>query len=110
MKLRELYFAAEEKEISSWNHTASLMALLANINKGKKGKQLTSLDFHPYGCRLKKRQRLQKKERLASMTEEEILSEQVLDKIVHRSVKLSDIDIEEKPKDKWFKLSDYKNG
>lgn len=36
---------------SEWNHTASLMALLANANSGKGGRKFTVDDFHPFARR-----------------------------------------------------------
>ena len=47
MTLRELVDAYEGKQYDTWNHTASQMALLANVNRGKKGKVWTVGDFHP---------------------------------------------------------------
>ena len=39
---------AQARQQDHWNHTASLMALLANINRDpKRGRALTPADFHP---------------------------------------------------------------
>jgi hypothetical protein len=40
---------AEAKVKESWDHTASLMALIANVNRDpKKGRALKPKDFHPF--------------------------------------------------------------
>lgn len=43
-----------EKLKTDWDHTANLMALNANINRGKGKKEFTSYDFHPYRKQRKK--------------------------------------------------------
>ena len=36
------------REAMRWDHTASMMALQANIASGGKGKKFRANDFHPY--------------------------------------------------------------
>lgn len=39
---------AQARQRSDWNHTASLMALIANVNRDpKRGRALRPADFHP---------------------------------------------------------------
>jgi len=38
----------EARELSNWDQTASLMALLVNINSAKHARKMTAIDFHPY--------------------------------------------------------------
>jgi ribonuclease D len=48
LTLRELVQMAEARETVRWNHTASLMALVANCNiDTKKTKPFEPADFHP---------------------------------------------------------------
>tara|TARA_R100000808_G_C2133887_1_gene142536 strand:- start:277 stop:486 length:210 start_codon:yes stop_codon:yes gene_type:complete len=37
----------EGKQFDNWNHTAAQMALLANVNRGKRGRAFEVADFHP---------------------------------------------------------------
>lgn len=44
------------KQKVDWNHTAALMTLTANVNRGKSSdKQFTPADFHPYADLVEKR-------------------------------------------------------
>ncbi len=45
--LRELSWMHDAKIRSEWNHTASLMCLLANAHSGGKGRRFKIEDFHP---------------------------------------------------------------
>jgi hypothetical protein len=48
LTLRELAWLAESRQRDQWNHTASLMALIANVNRDpKKGRLARPEDFHP---------------------------------------------------------------
>lgn len=48
MTLRELVWMAEGRTQENWNHTASVLAMLANVNRDpKKGRPLRPADFHP---------------------------------------------------------------
>ena len=48
MTLRELVWMSDGKNDTDWNHTASMMTLLANINRDpKKHPAYTITDFHP---------------------------------------------------------------
>jgi len=50
MTLREyawFYEGYQAKESRMWDHTASILCLLANVNSGK-GKRFTPDQFHPY--------------------------------------------------------------
>ena len=38
----------EARELSNWDQTARLMALLVNINSPKNARKMTAIDFHPY--------------------------------------------------------------
>ena len=38
----------EARELSNWDQTASLMALLVNVNSAKNARKMTAIDFHPY--------------------------------------------------------------
>ena len=43
---------AEGRSREAWNHTAAVLAMLANCNRDpKKGKALGPADFHPYAPR-----------------------------------------------------------
>ena len=47
--MRELVWMAEARGRDRWNHTASVMALIANVNRDpKKSKLLKPADFHPH--------------------------------------------------------------
>lgn len=50
LTLRELLAMAEGRMRESWNHTAQVMALTANIHRDprKKPKAWTPADFHPF--------------------------------------------------------------
>ena len=41
----------DAKARSEWNHTASLMCLIANAHAGAKGRKFTVDDFHPLARR-----------------------------------------------------------
>ncbi len=45
--LRELVWMVEAGRREAWNHTASLMALMANCHRGPKQKPFNAQDFHP---------------------------------------------------------------
>lgn len=48
MTLRELVLMAQARQQDAWNHTAALLALLANVNRDpKKGRAFAPGDFHP---------------------------------------------------------------
>lgn len=48
LTLRELVWLAEARQRDQWNHTASVMALIANVNRDpKKGRPAKPDDFHP---------------------------------------------------------------
>jgi len=50
MTLREFAWCREgwiARQSAMWDHTASIMALLANVNSGK-GKRFEPGDFHPF--------------------------------------------------------------
>ena len=49
--LRELVWMHDAKARSDWNHTASLMCLIANAHSGGKGRKFTVDDFHPLARR-----------------------------------------------------------
>lgn len=49
--LRELVWMHDAKARSDWNHTASLMCLIANAHAGAKGGRFTVDDFHPLARR-----------------------------------------------------------
>lgn len=46
--LRQLLWAAKAKQASDWDHTANLMALIANCNRSPGKKPFYSYQFHPY--------------------------------------------------------------
>jgi hypothetical protein len=49
LTLRELVWMAEARQSDLWNHTAALLALLANAHRDpKKTRPLKPIDFHPY--------------------------------------------------------------
>ena len=48
-RLYELIAMAESRNKSDWWHTASIMCLLANINRGKGKRPFTPNDFFPFG-------------------------------------------------------------
>jgi len=37
----------EGRQFDNWNHTAAQMAILANINRGKRSRAYEVADFHP---------------------------------------------------------------
>lgn len=47
MTLRELFYMARGRIKNEWGHTASLMALICNVNRGAKQKAFTPEDFMP---------------------------------------------------------------
>ncbi len=48
MTLRELLAMAHARQRDAWNHTATLLAMLANVNRDpKKGRAFKPADFHP---------------------------------------------------------------
>ncbi|MGD9856510.1 MAG: hypothetical protein AB7U20_16305 [Planctomycetaceae bacterium] len=48
LTLRELVWMAESRQSDAWNHTASVLALLANAHRDpKKTRPLKPADFHP---------------------------------------------------------------
>lgn len=49
LTLRELVWMAEARQSDLWNHTAALLALLANAHRDpKKTRPLKPVDFHPH--------------------------------------------------------------
>lgn len=49
LTLRELVWMAEARQSDAWNHTAALLALLANAHRDpKKTRPLKPIDFHPH--------------------------------------------------------------
>jgi hypothetical protein len=43
---------AQARQQEAWNHTAALLAMLANVNRDpKKGRALRPADFHPIPAR-----------------------------------------------------------
>lgn len=49
LTLRELVWMAEARQLDQWNHTAALLALLANVHRDpKKTRPLRPIDFHPH--------------------------------------------------------------
>ncbi len=46
--LRELKWMLDEYQRQSWDHTAAIMTLLANINRGKGQPPVKIEEFHPY--------------------------------------------------------------
>ena len=48
MTLRELLNMVHARQEDQWNHTAAVMALVANVNRDpKKGRASKPADFHP---------------------------------------------------------------
>lgn len=48
MTLRELLQMTHARQQDQWNHTATVMALIANVNRDpKKGRAFRPADFHP---------------------------------------------------------------
>ncbi len=48
MTLRQLLAMSEARIEQAWNHTAAVLAMLANINRDpRKGRALRPADFHP---------------------------------------------------------------
>lgn len=48
MTLRELVWAAESRIDQAWNHTAAILAMLANVHRDpKKDRAYKPSDFHP---------------------------------------------------------------
>ena len=47
MTLRELADMYEGRQYDNWNHTAAVMAILANVNRTKSSKTYELADFHP---------------------------------------------------------------
>ena len=48
MTLRELLQMVHARQEDQWNHTAAVMALVANVNRDpKKGRASKPADFHP---------------------------------------------------------------
>lgn len=48
LTLRELVWMSEGRSREGWNHTAAVLAMLANVNRDpKKGRPLKLADFHP---------------------------------------------------------------
>ena len=48
MTLRQLFWMAEGKSKDAWQHTASILALIANVNRDpKKTKPFKPSDFNP---------------------------------------------------------------
>ena len=47
MTLRELLWMAEARRRDAWDHTASLLALTYNANRGKNQRARKPNDFHP---------------------------------------------------------------
>lgn len=49
LTLRELVWMAEARQSDLWNHTAAVLALLANAHRDpKKTRPFNPTDFHPY--------------------------------------------------------------
>lgn len=46
---------AEGKQRAAWSHTSALLAMLANVNRGKKSKTFKPGDFDPYDKRATQR-------------------------------------------------------
>ena len=56
--LRELVDMTQARQRDAWNHTASVMALLANVNRDpKKGRPFKPADFHPSPSKKAKRKK-----------------------------------------------------
>ncbi len=51
--LREIAWMHDAKARSEWNHTASLMCLIANAHGGGKGRTFKVDDFHPFARKSK---------------------------------------------------------
>jgi len=48
LTLRQLVEMAQARQAERWNHTAAILAMLANVNRDpKKGRALKPADFHP---------------------------------------------------------------
>ena len=45
--LRELAWMHDARARSDWNHTASILCLMANAHSGKGGRKFRVEDFHP---------------------------------------------------------------
>jgi hypothetical protein len=52
--LRELILGRDARLTAEWWHTASLQALLANVNKPPHKPAYSPYDFHPYATKPKK--------------------------------------------------------
>ena len=48
----------DARRTEEWNHTASLMALAANINRGRNQRAFSALDFHPVHRRKVQRRKI----------------------------------------------------
>jgi hypothetical protein len=49
LTLQELVWMVEGRTQEDWNHTASVLAMVANVNRDpKKGRPLRPGDFHPH--------------------------------------------------------------
>jgi len=48
MTLRELVWMAESRESHLWDHTASVICKIHNVNCAKKSDLMNITDFHPY--------------------------------------------------------------
>lgn len=48
LSLRQLYWALDGAVRERWNHTAQLLALIANVNRAEGASPYAAADFHPY--------------------------------------------------------------
>lgn len=62
--LRELILARDARQTSTWWHTASLQALLANVNRQPHKPPYSPYDFHPYATKPKRELSIDELERL----------------------------------------------
>lgn len=47
MTLRRLWRMVQARRVEQWNHTAGLMALTANVHRGKRQRAFSADEFHP---------------------------------------------------------------
>lgn len=47
LTLRELLWMAQGRQCERWNHTAALLAMLANMFRGRGVRAASPADFHP---------------------------------------------------------------
>ena len=103
--MRQLVYAAEQVEVLRWNHTAALMAILVNINSGKKGKAKEAIDFHPYADLIRKEQQKADDAREAARSDKVKEELEKLRRIQNGTYKMPEPRPSNKP---TFRLGDFK--